>query len=510
MKKSFADILSSLDDATSRKLSSKLPGWAAAGCTVPASLNLEQCSSETAALHKASILAAYGGIPFSSPADTAASPVAAAPSPCILADLTGGMGVDSWAFSKVCTKVFYYEQNAVLAEAARDNFARLGVMNIETCCTTVDCTTELPECDWIFIDPARRASDGSGKKVFLLEDCTPDVLTLLPMLWTRTEHIMLKLSPMADITMVAKRLRSRCEEILGRTCLKEIHVVGISGEVKELLCVMDRNWNGEFTITATPVAPLKSAIDEGHLGEEGHLVGEKHLSEAGSTPEPAASAPEFSFSQGEEAIKAPRFCFSQGEEASATASYAAVSEISKPAVPLLLEPDATLLKAGAFKLPCSRFGLKKLDRFTHLYLGGAPVPGLFKTFEIIETAPFDKASIRDLGARYPGADVTTRNLPVSSDALRARLADAARKSSRLVNSPKTSIPGNLPIASRPAGTIAKSTESAIPATRSQHLGGTGSTTSRSQHFGGTDSTTCHIFGVTISGSPLLLVTRRIK
>ena len=353
MKKSFADILSSLDSTRDRKLAAKLPSWAEAGCTVPSGLSLEQCSSELTGSYKAGLIEKG----------------------TVLCDLTGGLGVDSWSFSKVCKQVHYFERNDILEAAAKENFARLGASNIGTTCTTVDAATELPECDWIFLDPARRAADGSGKKVFLLEDCTPDVLTLLPMLWSRAGHIMLKLSPMADISMVAKRLNARCIEVLGRSCLKEVHVVGLSGEVKELLCILDSSWDGNWKITAASLA-------------------------ADGYPE--------------------EFTFSPEEETAAIAEYARPEEL----VPLayLFEPDPVLLKAGAFKFPCSRFGLKKLDTFTHLYTGTQPVGELFKTFEIVDALPFDKRSIAEFSTRYPGADVTSRNLPLSSDALRAKLS----------------------------------------------------------------------------------------
>lgn len=352
MKKSFADILSSLDSTRDRKIAAKLPSWAEAGCTVPSGLSLEQCSSELTGSYKAGLIEKG----------------------TILCDLTGGLGVDSWSFSKVCRQVFYFERNDVLASAAMENFTRLGASTIWAACTTVDAATELPECDWIFLDPARRSSDGSGKKVFLLEDCTPDVLTLLPMLWSRTGHIMLKLSPMADISMVAKRLSARCVEVLGRSCLKEVHIVGLSGEVKELLCILDSSWDGEWKITAASLAADGISTE---------------------------------------------FTFLPEEETAAIAEYARPEELVSPAY--MFEPDPVLLKAGAFKLLCSRFGLKKMDTFTHLYTGTQLIGGLFKTFEIVDALPFDKRSIAEFNVRYPGADVSARNLPISSDALRAKL-----------------------------------------------------------------------------------------
>ena len=115
----------------------------------------------------------------------------------------------------------YFEQNAELAAAAGRNFAKLGADNIEVRNETVTPETELPEADLIYADPARRSA--AGRKVFLLEDCTPDILTLLPMLLRKAPAVLLKLSPMADLAMLAGRLGA---------ALREIHVVESDGEAR--------------------------------------------------------------------------------------------------------------------------------------------------------------------------------------------------------------------------------------------------------------------------------------
>ncbi|MBP9998630.1 MAG: hypothetical protein KBS67_05235, partial [Bacteroidales bacterium] len=213
MKKSFAQILEGIDSRSSAKMASKLPSWHAAGCTAPSSLAIEQCSSEAAAMYKAGLTGPGGG--------------------CI-ADLTGGLGVDCHAFAQRFRKVLYFERNQVLADEARRNFARLGAGNIEVSCLETGKEFleggALGQMDWIYLDPARR--DAAGKKVFLLEDCSPNVLELLPLLWEHSPRILLKLSPMADISMIRSRLGA---------CLKEIHVVGLGGEVKELLCILEKD-----------------------------------------------------------------------------------------------------------------------------------------------------------------------------------------------------------------------------------------------------------------------------
>ena len=379
MKRSFADILQGLDGDRARKVAGKLPEWAAAGAEIPSALSLEQCSSTATAFYKSG---------------TAAS---AARLTCVL-DLTGGLGVDSWAFSRVAERVVYYERDAVLAEAAARNFACLGVDNIEVRCETVTPETELPEADLIYADPARR--DAAGRKVFLLEDCTPDILTLLPRMLRKAPLVLLKLSPMADLSMLEERLG---------TSLGQIHIVELDGEVKELLCL---------------------------------------LSGAGQTPPAGLVIILASLRNG----LCETLCFHPHEEREAEAVYATELHPGE----LLLEPCAALLKAGAFRLPCARWGLRKLAPSTHLYTGAyppnppaainpfptlhpqspgagrsadadfatSPSPdgaGWFKAWRIREILPFGTASFKRLKQAFPRAEITARNLPLGSEALRKKM-----------------------------------------------------------------------------------------
>lgn len=355
MKKSFADILSDIDSAQSRKLASKLPSWAGAGCSAPSRLALEQCSSEPASLYKAELVASSGC--------TAA-----------LADLTGGMGADSWAFSRVCRKVLYNERDTSLFNSAMRNFGRLGVSNVEFSCRDAE-SEELSEQlrrlkpDWIYADPARRASDGSGRKVFRLEDCTPDILALLPTLLGNAPRVMLKLSPMADIRQVSSQLRN----------IKEVHVVGVDGEVKELLCILERGRSGHWPVKAVSLRSAEGVDQHPKVME--FALNDETASRIKASPSPEAGQ-------------------------------------------MLFEPSAILLKAGCFKLLCERYGLLKLDPSTHLYIvpagAGATLPD-GRTYRIVKVLPLSKSSIRQIGAEYPHADVTARNIPMTSDALKSRL-----------------------------------------------------------------------------------------
>ena len=356
MKRSFAEILKEQQDALERKAAAKLPGWAGAdGLEFPGALCLEQCSGTSAACYKAGL--------FTGRMDR-------------IADLTGGLGVDSHAFSSVFGTVLYFERNEGLALAAQRNFARLGAGNIivRPVPFSLDEVRDFAP-DWIYLDPARRS--GTGRKVFLLEECEPDVMSLLPDLKAITPRIMLKLSPMADITMLRERLGQ---------ALREIHIVCVGGEVKELLCI---------------------------LGEECDAPARLVLSEDGSVLEiPAAfSVPGDSGEKGAGPIHGP---YPQGSGFSSP----------EPGM-LLLEPGAGLLKTGAFHLPCALWGMAKLDRFTHLYVCDGPVPSdatpFFKCFSIVEVLPFGKAEMARAGKRWPRAEVTARNIPMTSDELRRRL-----------------------------------------------------------------------------------------
>ena len=306
-----------------------------------------------------------------------------------VADLTGGLGVDSWAFSEVAEEVLYNEMNPELAAAARHNFQALGATNIfiRNCEATADSLEEILgdfKPDVIFMDPARR--DSVGKKVFLLEDCSPDVLKMLPQMFETSRFILLKISPMADITMVVERLDRTYESFLDENhkggwngqWVREVHVVASCGECKELLILLDREWRNGYSLTCR---------------EDGGTL-----------------------------------TFTSEEIAGAKAVYP-----DSTFARIIFEPGKSLTKAGVFNAVCERFGLVKLARFTHLYAIGeplsdseleqrtAPLKDFGKVFYVKEILPLNKASMKDVGKRYPHSEVSAKNIPMSSDELRVRL-----------------------------------------------------------------------------------------
>jgi len=189
-----------------RRIVAKVPEWGSrSDLLYPTRLCTEQCSSAATATYKASIAERMGWKR--------------------IADLTGGLGVDSWYLARRSEAVLHNEADGLLSESVRENFAALGTMNIKTRSMMVEPgnVSEVLDGfgpDVVFMDPARRSE--SGKKVFLIEDCQPDVLGLKDEIFAICRWIFLKLSPMADITMAVERLGN----------VTEVHTVATGGECK--------------------------------------------------------------------------------------------------------------------------------------------------------------------------------------------------------------------------------------------------------------------------------------
>ncbi|MDO5442312.1 MAG: class I SAM-dependent methyltransferase [Bacteroidia bacterium] len=381
----FKEILDGIDADAVKRMEKKVPQWAGvAGIGFPTRLSMEQCSSSETALYKAALASAvfqqrelatealsslrckYPSSLRCGNAPSAAMPSAANDfSKPVICDLTGGLGVDCWAFSGIAAHVHHNEMNRELSAAVQHNFKALGITNasfssIEAApgaiSGIIDACGASP--DIIYLDPARRS--GTGKKVFLLEDCSPDVLSLKDELLAAAPDILMKLSPMADISMVCKRL--------GGT-VREIHVIGADGECKELLVWMQRGWDKGCTIVCGGLR----------------------------------------FTQEEETAAVPVMV--REKQALLDSGY-------------LFEPSSVLLKSGCFNLICSRLGLSKLGKFTHLYSAAEPSEELKsygKIFSIKEIRPFDGRSIKAVGKEWPRSEVSSRNLPISSDELRKKM-----------------------------------------------------------------------------------------
>lgn len=275
-------------------------------------------------------------------------------------DLTGGMGVDSYYLSRQAGRLTYIERYPAYCEAARHNFRCLDADNITVLAgDSADWLDKVGAVDAFYIDPARRGV--GNKRVFALSDCEPDLPLLLPRLFQYAGRVIAKLSPMADI--------HRTLELLPETV--EIHVLSVRNECKELLFVLERD--------ARQVEPRVVCVNWRSDGSE------------------------------------ESFAFSLAEERGA--SLPLLSAVER----YLYEPNASILKAGAFKEVGVRFGLGKLHASSHLYSAEhfvADFPG--RRFVVEEVLPFNGKTAKGLVSRVPRASITVRNFPLGVDELRKR------------------------------------------------------------------------------------------
>jgi 16S rRNA G966 N2-methylase RsmD len=299
---------------------------------------MEQCSSSATALYKASLMK---GSTF--------------------ADLTGGFGIDCSYISRNFSKGHYIERNENLCSVAAHNFALLGLGHIEIINgNSEEVLPTLPSCDWIFLDPARR--DGAGKKVVALADCEPDVAALRQQLLQKARRVMVKCSPMLDITAACRQLG----------CVSEVHTVAVNNECKELLLkIVQDGARGDVKIVC---ANLKKA-------------GEMEL-----------------------------FAQSRSDEETAACLYA-----DRPDV-FLYEPNVAILKGGLYKSVSEKFGVKKLHQNSHLYTSEELVeefPG--RKFRVLSVFSMNKKELKRELADVSKANVSVRNFPLSVEELRKKL-----------------------------------------------------------------------------------------
>lgn len=385
--------------ASRRKLRSKVPEWYADPSLVcPVALSAEQCSSSATAAYKAAVAQEACRLPLEAIREeqrarpcpvkgprsghcSSASLQPALPTSLRITDLTGGLGIDCWQFSKVAGAVLYNEMNPALFEAAKANLGRLGCGNVEFSNLCIDAGS-LPGLldsfrpDLVFADPARRSE---GRKVFLPEDCSPDVLALQDIVLDRGCKMLLKLSPMTDISLMLRKFH----------CVKELHVVEADGECKELLLLLEPGFGGSPEMTVAIV-------------------------------------------DGPSSYRVATFDY----PALATAVPTYIAAMPEPGQ-ILFEPGPALMKSGALNALSSSLGLPELGPSAHYLCLGEDrleddkvyraLDGFGKLFKVEEAATFGKASLRDFAVRWPGAEVTARALPLSSDELRLKLSSLSKK-----------------------------------------------------------------------------------
>ena len=322
-----------------RRLKGKLPEWyenkdIIMGGRVPA----EQCSSELTARYKQSIVKGES-----------------------LCDMTGGMGVDFWYMSEGMERAIYTERNEELCSIAKHNFQVLQTLRPEYVIRCGDGRElPIPSVDIIYLDPARRAGDGS--RVYAMEDCEPNIVEWQDELLKHAKMVLVKLSPMVDLTDVLRKLKG----------VKELHIVGVKNECKEVL---------------VKAHALDDSVCAGCV--EVHCV-------------------DFLTSGKIEYV----FSLLGGMEISLTDGGVKRH---------LYEPDVTLMKAGAFGSLCARYPVWQLDVDTHLMTSDEWIPEFpGRVFEVEEMIPFSSKVLKRLKKEIPQANIAVRNFVMTADELRKK------------------------------------------------------------------------------------------
>jgi len=324
-----------IEQIESKKRSEKkLPTWFNTPYIYyPNKLNIEQTSSELTAEFKAGLVSGSS-----------------------LIDLTGGLGVDSYYFAKKIAQVIHCEINEVLSSIVQNNFKALDLLNIQCLNESgIDALKRIDtQFDWIYIDPSRR--DDSKKKVFLLSECTPNVKTFQGLFLKYANNVMIKTSPLLDIKATRNDLKY----------VKELRIVAVNNEVKELLWILERDYIAEFKIKTV------------NLSKTGNQV----------------------------------FDYNFDDETEVCAEYG---------LPLayLYEPNVSILKAGAFETVSKALNVSKLHKHSHLYTSEKLMDFPGRQFKIQKNILFNKKAFAK--ENITKANITTRNFPLSVGDIRKKL-----------------------------------------------------------------------------------------
>lgn len=315
-------------------------------------------------------------------------------------DLTGGFGVDfSYIASRLGVKSMYVERQAHLCEAAKENFGRLGLKNAivkngdgievlhsfaskkdDAASDSLGITEEQSRSllktnlglKLIFIDPARR--DDAGNKVVSLKDCTPDVTVLQEEMLSKADYVIIKLSPMLDWHRAVSELN----------CVKEVHIISVNNECKELLLVLSARNMGEMEASSA----------------------DREVKHAGSLR---------------------IYCVNDAQsfvcdELDMESSSVRIAPPVLEEMQYLYEPNASLMKAGCFGVLSGRYDARMLSKNSHLFVSRdliAAFPG--RSFRIIAISSFNKKELKRHLSGITKANIATRNFPLSVAELRKRL-----------------------------------------------------------------------------------------
>lgn len=327
----------------------KLPKWAACdGVIFPPHLSMEQCSSEPTAQYKLNLAMEW------------AERVGHASR---MTDLTGGFGVDFSFTSCAFAAATYVERNEQLCHIVEHNLPLLGLNNATVVCAdAVEYLSTVEPQTMLFLDPARR--DEHGAKTVMLADCTPDVVQLLPKLLEKSRFTMLKLSPMLDWHKAVDDLQG---------AVREVHIVSVGGECKELLLVLSTVVESELKVYCADLS--------------------------------TASAP------------SSLFVYTPGSSAPVANSTFNIQHST-----FLHEPNASIMKAGCFDELAAAYGVSPVSRNSHLFLSDEPVEGFpGRSFVVERVTTMNKGELRKALAGIEKANIATRNFPLTVAELRKRL-----------------------------------------------------------------------------------------
>jgi hypothetical protein len=315
------------------KAKDKLPTWfSTALIYYPSKISVEQTSSEKTAAYKASLTHGTS-----------------------LIDLTGGFGVDDYYFSKTFKDVAHCEINTELSQIAKHNFNQLNCNSIT--CYSGDSNETLKNInknwDWIYIDPSRR-NDAKGK-VFMLKDCLPNVPENLDFYFQKSNSILIKTAPLLDITAGLSELK----------CVKNIHIIALENEVKELLWELHKEYSGNTTIKSVNLT--KNEIEK------------------------------FDFVW------------------NANSQIATYSEPQK----YLYEANSAIMKSGGFDAVSAYYKVNKLHKHSHLYTSNEQIPFPGRTFQIRKSFPYSKNEMK-IQLENKKANITIRNFPDTVEKIRKK------------------------------------------------------------------------------------------
>ena len=387
----------------------KLPTWAACdGIVYPPHLSMEQCSSEPTAQYKLNLAMEWARRVESSElrVDNSSEQPATLNSQLStlnchassMTDLTGGFGVDFSFTSCAFASATYVERNAQLCHMVEHNLPLLGIDNAKVVCAdAVDYLSTLDMQTMIFLDPARR--DQHGAKTVMLADCTPDVVQLLPQLLKKSRFTMLKLSPMLD-------WHKAVEDLQGT--VREVHIVSVGGECKELLLVLSEEIESELKVSCADLEAGGSSLSSGSSRSSG-----SSCSSLSSEP----SFPRTPSSPSTPSLSASLFVYTPG-----SLRPAPNSKLKTQNSKFLHEPNASIMKAGCFDELAAAYGVSPVSRNSHLFLSAEPVDGFpGRSFSIECVTTLNKRELRQALAGIEKANIATRNFPLSVAELRKRL-----------------------------------------------------------------------------------------